>query len=284
MGILRVALVGFEARDDVDDNIARAASLAREAAAGSDLVVLPEYVQYRGTDDGFRASARPIPGATTAPFADIAREHGCWVLAGSHAEASGDPARPFNTAVLFDRSGALLARYRKLHLFDVSVDDGPADRESARVTPGDRAVVADVAGTGIGLSICYDLRFPELYRALALAGAEVLAVPSVFTERTGRDHWEVLLRARAIENGAWVMAAGACGRGGPGAIPAWGHSMVVDPWGRVVAALGMTEGIVRAELDMAAVAAARRQIPVLANRRPEALPPVREVELAPEVG
>ncbi|OGO57488.1 MAG: hypothetical protein A2V85_12465 [Chloroflexi bacterium RBG_16_72_14] len=281
---MRVALVGFEARDDVDDNIARAASLAREAAAGSDLVVLPEYVQYRGTDDGFRASARPIPGATTAPFADIAREHGCWVLAGSHAEASGDPARPFNTAVLFDRSGALLARYRKLHLFDVSVDDGPADRESARVTPGDRAVVADVAGTGIGLSICYDLRFPELYRALALAGAEVLAVPSVFTERTGRDHWEVLLRARAIENGAWVMAAGACGRGGPGAIPAWGHSMVVDPWGRVVAALGMTEGIVRAELDMAAVAAARRQIPVLANRRPEALPPVREVELAPEVG
>ena len=141
-----------------------------------------------------------------------------------------------------------------------------------------------MAGTGIGLSICYDLRFPELYRALALAGAEVLAVPSVFTERTGRDHWEVLLRARAIENGAWVMAAGACGRGGPGAIPAWGHSMVVDPWGRVVAALGMTEGIVRAELDMAAVAAARRQIPVLANRRPEALPPVREVELAPEVG
>ncbi|MEW6224926.1 MAG: carbon-nitrogen hydrolase family protein [Chloroflexota bacterium] len=284
MGILRAALVGFEARGDVDDNIARAAALAREAAAGSDLVVLPEYVQYRGTDDGFRASARPIPGPTTSPFAAIARDHRCWVLAGSHAEASGDAARPYNTAVLFDRSGALVARYRKLHLFDVSVDEGPADRESARVTPGDRALVADVDGTGLGLSICYDLRFPELYRALALAGAEVLAVPAVFTERTGRDHWEVLLRARAIENGAWVIAAGGCGPGGQGAIPAWGHSMIVDPWGRVVAALGREEGIVRAELDTAAVAAARRQIPVLAHRRPEALPPVREVEVASATG
>ena len=159
----------------------------------------------------------------------------------------------------------------------MTVDDGPADTESARVTPGDRAVVADVDGVGLGLSICYDLRFPELYRALALAGATVLAVPAVFTERTGRDHWEVLLRARAIENGAWVIAAAGCGAGGPGAIPAWGHSMVVDPWGRIVAQAAMEEGIVRATLDLDAAEAARRQIPVLANRRPEALPPVRDV-------
>ncbi len=147
-------------------------------------------------------------------------------------------------------SGRIAATYRKLHLFDVAVDDGPADTESARVLPGDRAVVADVEGIGLGLSICYDLRFPELYRALALAGAAVLAVPAVFTERTGRDHWEVLLRARAIENGAWVIAAAGCGRGGPGAIPAWGHSMVVDPWGRVVAEAGGDEAIVRADLDL----------------------------------
>ena len=180
--------------------------------------------------------------------------------------------------MLIDRDGGIAATYRKLHLFDVAVDDGPADTESARVMPGDRAVVADVDGTGLGLSICYDLRFPELYRALALAGAAVLAVPAVFTERTGRDHWEVLLRARAIENGAWVIAAAGCGAGGPGAIPAWGHSMVVDPWGRVVAEAGMDEGIVRADLDLDAVDAARRQIPVLANRRPEALPPARTVE------
>ena len=278
MPALRVALIQLEARDDVDDNIARAAALADEAAVGADLVLLPEYVQYRGTDAGFRASARSIPGPTTAPFEAVAREHGTWILAGSHAEASADPERPSNTAVLIGRGGRIAATYRKLHLFDVAVDDGPADTESARVLPGDRAVVADVDGTGLGLSICYDLRFPELYRALALAGAAVIAVPAVFTERTGRDHWEVLLRARAIENGAWVIAAAGCGAGGPGAIPAWGHSMVVDPWGRIVAEAGMDEGIVRADLDLDAVDAARRQIPVLANCRPEALPPARTVE------
>ena len=280
MRTLRVALVQVEARDDVDDNIARAAALANQAAVDADLVVLPEYVQYRGSSDGYRASARPVPGPTTAPFEAIAREHGCWVLAGSHAEASADPSRPYNTTVLIDRGGRVAATYRKLHLFDVAVDDGPADTESARVTPGDRAVVADVDGFGLGLSICYDLRFPELYRSLALAGASVLAVPAVFTERTGRDHWEVLLRARAIENGAWVIAAAGCGSGGPGAIPAWGHSMVVDPWGRIVAQAAMEEGIVRATLDLEAAEAARRQIPVLANRRPEALPPARAVERA----
>ncbi len=148
------------------------------------------------------------------------------------------------------------------------------------MTPGDRAVVAGLDGVGLGLSICYDLRFPELYRALASAGARVLAVPAVFTARTGRDHWEVLLRARAIEDGAWVVAAAGCGGGGPGAIPAWGHSMVVDPWGRVVAEAVGGEEIVRATIDIGAADAARRQIPALANRRPEALPPAREVEVA----
>jgi len=277
MRTLRVALVQFEARDDVADNLARAASLAREAAVDADLVVLPEYVQFRGSDDGFRASAGPVPGPVTDPFAAIAREAGCWILAGSSAEATDDPRRPYNTAALFDRSGALAATYRKLHLFDIAVEDGPADTESARVTPGDSAVVADLGIGRLGLSICYDLRFPELFRALALAGAEVLALPAVFTERTGRDHWEVLLRARAIENGAWVIAAGACGAGGPGAIPAWGHSMVVDPWGRVIVEAGSGEEIVRAELDLDLVTRTRRQIPVLANRRPDALPPVRDV-------
>ena len=279
MRTLRVALVQLEARDDVETNLARAAAMAREAAASADLVVLPEYVQYRGTAAGFRASAAPIPGSTTAPFAAVARETATWILAGSHAEASDDPARPYNTAVLFDRSGTLAATYRKLHLFDIAVVDGPADTESARVTPGDHAVVARVDGAVVGLSICYDLRFPELYRALALAGAEILAVPAVFTERTGRDHWEVLLRARAIENGAYVIAAGACGAGGPGAIPAWGHSMVVDPWGGVVAQAGADEAIVVAELELSRVAAVRRQIPALANRRPDALPPQRDVDV-----
>ena len=277
MRTMRVALVQVEARDDVADNLSRAAAMAAEAAVDADLVILPEYVQFRGDAAGFRASAAPVPGPTTDPFAEVAREHGCWVLAGSHAETSGDPARPWNTAVLFDRAGRLVATYRKLHLFDVSVDDGPSDQESARVTPGDHAVVASVDGVGLGLSICYDLRFPELYRALSVAGASLLAVPAVFTERTGRDHWEVLLRARAIENGAYVLAAGGSGPGGRGAIAAWGHSMIVDPWGHVIASAGAGEAIVRAEIDLALVDAARRQIPVLANRRPDALPPAREV-------
>jgi predicted amidohydrolase len=279
MRTMRVGLVQFEAGHDVADNLSRAAAMAAEAAVDSDLVVLPEYVQYRGRAAGYRASAAPIPGPTTAPFADVARAHGCWVLAGSHAEVSGDPARPYNASPLLDRSGALATVYRKLHLFDAAVDDGPADNESARVTPGDRAVVASVDGVGLGLSICYDLRFPELYRALATAGATLFAVPAVFTERTGRDHWEPLLRARAIENGAWVLAAAACGHGGPGAIPAWGHSMVVDPWGRVIASAGSGEAIVRAEIDLELADAARRQIPNLANGRPDALPPLREVDV-----
>lgn len=281
MRTLRIALVQIEAGDDVDRNLERAARMATEAGRDADLVVLPEYVTFRGPADGFRASARPLPGPTTEPFARVAREHGCWILAGSHAEPSGDPSRPYNTAVLLDPSGSLAAAYRKLHLFDVAVDDGPADNESGRATPGACAVAVDLGPARLGCSICYDLRFPELYRALALAGAEVLAVPAVFTERTGRDHWEVLLRARAIENGAWVIAAAGCGRGGPGSIPAWGHSMVVDPWGRVVAKAGGGEEIVRCELDLDLVAAVRRQIPVLANGRPDALPPTVPVELRP---
>jgi predicted amidohydrolase len=280
MRTLRVALVQLEARGDVEANIARATALAREAATGSDLVVLPEYLQYRGTADGWRASARPVPGPTTDPFTTVAREAGCWILAGTRAEASGDPLRPHNTAVVIDPSGAIAARYRKVHLFDVHVVDGPQTTESAKVTAGDGLVAVDLAGTRLGLSVCYDLRFPEVYRALALAGAEVLAVPADFSARTGRDHWEVLLRARAIESGAWVVAAGSCGNGGPGAIPAWGHSMVVDPWGRVVAQAGDDETIVRAELDLDQVAAVRRQIPALANVRPDALPPARDVEIA----
>jgi predicted amidohydrolase len=281
MAVLRVAIVQLEALTDVAANVERASALAAEAAVDADLVLLPEYVQYRGSADGYAATAAPVPGPTSAPFGAVARRAACWILAGTVAERSADPDRPYNTAVLFDREGRLAARYRKLHLFDVAVDDGPADTESARVTPGDRAVVAGVDGVALGLTICYDLRFPELYRALALAGAEVLAVPAVFTARTGEAHWEPLLRARAIENGAWVVAAAGCGDGGAGAIPAWGHSMVVDPWGRVVASLGAEEGILRAVVDTDAVAAARRQVPALRNRRPDALPPVREVEVIP---
>ena len=264
---LAVALVQLDATADVDANIATAVALADEAAAaGARLIALPEYLQYRGSDAGFRASARPIPGPHTEPFADVARRHGTWILAGSLAETSTDPDRPFNSSALIAPDGSIAAVYRKLHLFDVAVDDGPSDTESARVTAGDRVVTAAIDGVTLGLTICYDLRFPELYRSLALAGAQVLAVPSNFTERTGRDHWEVLLRARAIENGAYVLAPAQIG--GPPGQPAYGHSMIVDPWGTVIAEAPDQVGIIRADIETDRVAAVRRQIPVLANRRP----------------
>jgi predicted amidohydrolase len=266
---LKVALVQTDAGSDPAANVARAVALVDAAAgAGARLVALPEYLQFRGSDDGFRASARPIPGPFSDALAAVAKRHGCWILAGSLAETSGDPARPHNTSVLLGPDGTVRARYRKIHLFDVAVDDGPVDLESARVAPGDEVVVADVEGVGLGLTICYDLRFPELYRTLALAGAEVLAVPSNFTERTGRDHWEVLLRARAIENGAWVIAPSQIG--GPPGQPALGRSMVIDPWGIVVAQAPDRQSIVHAVIDTDRVAAVRRQIPALANRRAEA--------------
>ena len=153
-------------------------ALADDAArGGARFVALPEYLQYRGTDDGFRASARPIPGPHTEPFSEVARRHGAWILVGSTAEVSPDPARPFNTSALIAPDGSVAAVYRKVHLFDVDVVAGPVDTESARVTAGDRLVTAEVDGAIVGLSICYDLRFPELYRALALAGAQILTVP-----------------------------------------------------------------------------------------------------------
>ena len=264
---LAVALVQTDAGADPEANVARAAELAAEAAAaGARLIALPEYLQYRGTDDGFRASVRPIPGPFTAPFEALAARHGCWILAGSLAEVSDDPGRPYNTSVVIGPDGTLRARYRKIHLFDVAVDAGPVDVESARVMGGGETVIVDVEGVALGLTICYDLRFPELYRTLALAGAEVLAVPSNFTERTGRDHWEVLLRARAIENGAWVIAPSQIG--GPPGQPSFGRSMVIDPWGVVVAQAPDREAIVHATIDTSRVSAVRRQIPALANRRP----------------
>ncbi len=265
---LAVALVQLDAGGDVERNLGTAVALADEAAAGgARLVALPEYLQYRGADDGYRASARPIPGPHTDPFAEVARRHGAWILVGSTAELSTDPLRPWNTSTLIAPDGSIVATYRKIHLFDVAVDSGPADTESARVTPGDRLVTASVDGATLGLTICYDLRFPELYRALALAGAEILTVPANFTERTGRDHWEVLLRARAIENGAYVLAPSQIG--GPPGSPAYGRSLIIDPWGTVIAQAPDRVGIIRAELDLDRVAVVRRQVPVLANRRPE---------------
>jgi predicted amidohydrolase len=268
---LRVALIQLAADQDVAANVDRAAALVRQAGRSNPrLVALPEMFLYRGPVSGFRESATDLPGPLTEPFADLARTLGAWILLGSLAERSADPLRPYNTSVLLDPTGQVAAAYRKRHLFDVTIDGGPSDRESSRITPGDASVVAVLEGAAqqadvrLGLSICFDLRFPELYRELALDGAVVMAVPANFTEATGRDHWEVLLRARAIENGAFVIAPAQCGTGG--GVPTHGRSMIVDPWGIVIAQAPDGPGIVAADLDLERVAAIRRQLPTQPGR------------------
>jgi len=271
MSRLRVALIQLAADQDVAANIDRAAALVRQAGKHHpNLVALPEMFHYRGPLTGFRESATDVPGPLTEPFADLARELSTWILLGSMAERSADPMRPYNTSVLLGPAGRVAAIYRKVHLFDATIEDGPSDRESARITPGDATVVASLEGATeeadvrLGLSICFDLRFPELYRELAAGGAEVLAVPANFLEATGRDHWEVLLRARAIENGAFVIAPAQCGIGA--GVPTHGRSMVIDPWGTVVAQAPDGPGIVVADLDLNRVAAVRRQLPTQPGR------------------
>lgn len=271
MSRLRVALVQLSADRDAAANVERAVALVQQAGQTSpSLIALPEVFLYRGPATGFRDMATDLPGPLTEPFADMARSFGAWILLGSVAERSADPDRPYNTSVLLDPSGRIAATYRKRHLFDVSIDGGPSDNESARTTPGDATVsallegAAEKADVRIGLSICFDLRFPELYRELAAAGAVVLAVPSNFTEATGRDHWEVLLRARAIENGAFVIAPAQCGSGG--GVPTHGRSMIVDPWGVVVAQAPDGPGVIVADLDFDRVSAVRRQLPTQPSR------------------
>jgi predicted amidohydrolase len=271
MSRLTVALVQLAADQDVAANVDRAAALVRKAGESKPgLIALPEMFQYRGPVAGFRESATQLPGPLTEPFSELARDLNSWILLGSLAERSTDPMRPFNTSVLLDPAGQIAAVYRKRHLFDVAIDDGPSDRESARITPGDSSLVAVLGGLAeevdvrLGLSICFDLRFPELYRELAAAGAVVLAVPANFTEATGRDHWEVLLRARAIENGAFVIAPAQCGIGA--GVPTHGRSMIVDPWGIVVAQASDGPGVVVADIDLERVVEVRRQLPTQPSR------------------
>jgi deaminated glutathione amidase len=263
---LRVALIQLAADADLSANLDRAVELIGEAGRSKPaLIALPEVCLYRGPSNGFRETATTLPGPLTEPFADLARSLDTWILLGSVAERSDDPRRPYNTSVLLDPSGQIGATYRKRHLFDVSIDGGPSDMESSRTTPGDRTVVALLQGVAeevdvrLGMSVCFDLRFPELYREMAAAGAVIMAVPSNFTEATGRDHWEVLLRARAIENGAFVIAPAQCGNGG--GVATHGRSMIVDPWGTVVAQAPDGPGVIVADLNMDRVVAVRRQLP-----------------------
>lgn len=263
---MRVAVCQLNAREDRTANLDVARTLLeRAAAAGADLAVLPEYVDYLGPAAG-APKPEAVDGQFAAFFAAAARELGMWVHAGSFHEAGPDDERTWNTTLVFDRGGNLAASYRKIHLYDVEIPGRVSYQESRTVAPGTEPELMSVDGVEVGLSICYDLRFPELYRRLAVAGARVLVVPAAFMAHTGRDHWEVLLRARAIENQCYVVAAGQIGDHEPGRT-CFGRSMVVDPWGTVVAQLPDEVGVVVADLNLERLAAIRRDLPSLANRR-----------------
>jgi predicted amidohydrolase len=263
---VRVAVCQLNARDDRAANLKAARSLlARAADLGADFAVLPEYTDYLGRSAGM-PPPESIDGEFATFFADAARELGIWVLAGSFHEAGPSPSLTYNTSLVFDRSGALAATYRKIHLYDVEIPGRVSYKESATVAPGSSLVSVSVEGVQVGLSICYDLRFPELYRSLAVDGATVLVVPAAFMMHTGRDHWEVLLRARAIENQCYVLAAGQIGDHEPSRT-CFGRSMVVDPWGTVVAQAPDEVTVVTADLDLGRLETIRSELPSLANRR-----------------
>ncbi len=251
------------------ENKETAEALVREAvSAGADLVALPELWSCHGLEDVYHENAEPIPGPTTVFLGYLARELSAYVLGGSILEGEPGAQRLFNTSTFFGPDGEMTAVYRKIHLFDVKVSDNEY-LESANIAPGGEIVTAKAGLATLGLSVCYDVRFPELYRLLALRGAEVLAVPAAFTLQTGKDHWEVLLRARALENQAFVVAPAQWGRKANGRWT-YGRSMIVDPWGTVLATCPDRDGYALATLDLDYLDRFRTEFPALANRRPEA--------------
>jgi predicted amidohydrolase len=267
---LHVAVAQMNSGADKGANIASALDLIdRAAAEGARLVVLPEVWAYLGPDEGNRSSAESIPGPISEKLAERARRHGIYVHGGSILEvAAGDPGL-YNSAFVIGPSGDLIAKYRKIHMFDVDLAGDESYRESATVTPGDEIVLTEIDGLSVGLATCYDLRFPELFRILALRGAKVIVLPAAFTMTTGKDHWETLIRARAIENQVYMIASAQWGVHPPGGL-CYGRSMIVDPWGTVITTAPDGVGVAGAVIQPSRVEAVRRQVPSLANRRPEA--------------
>ena len=268
---MRAAAIQLNSTADKRRNLEAAERLVREAAEdGADLVALPEKWNLLGDAEALREGAEPLGGPTLTAAGSWARELGIHLLAGSIPERVEGQPKLFNSSVLIGPDGELHARYRKIHMFDVEVG-GVSYRESETEEPGDEIVAAAVGGSlpevTLGMTVCYDLRFPELYRILAVRGATVFSVPSAFTFDTGKDHWEVLLRARAIENQAFVVAPNQVGEAPPH-YRSYGHTMLVDPWGAVLAEAGDGECFVAADLDLSEEDRIRTTLPSLANRRP----------------
>ncbi len=262
-----VAVLQMNSGEDKARNVETALRLIDDAAAtGARLVVLPEIWTYLGNEEGNRANAERIPGPITDALAAKAKQHGIYLHGGTMLEKRDGEPKLFNTTVVFDPSGELVAQYSKIHMFDVVLDGVASYKESNTVQRGEEIVTFDMDGTTVGLAICYDLRFPELFRILTLRGADVIVLPAAFTMTTGKDHWEVLIRARAIENQVYMVS---CGQYGPDSSGKWcyGRSLIADPWGTVVATAPDREFVLRATVDLDYLQKVRRQVPSVQNRQ-----------------
>ncbi len=264
-----VAAIQLNSTPDMERNLARTRALIQEAAGrGAQLIALPEHFAYLGPEDKNPPSAQPLDGPLVTEFRELARKLGVFLLLGSFPELTAPGALPFNTSLLLSPQGEILARYCKMHLFDVDLSKGPSYRESQVMQRGTELAVAPLPGSPFtaGLAICYDLRFPELFRALSAQGANLLLLPAAFTLATGRDHWQVLVRARAIENLAYVLAPAQWGQHSPGR-RSFGRALIVDPWGLILAQAPDGEGVIYARLDHERLKRLRRELPCLHHRQ-----------------
>lgn len=258
-----VAVVQMDTQNDKQANWQQMAAFVDEAAAkGAQLVAFPEVVNILSEDPVY---AEPIPGPTTELLMRKAKEHHIWIHGGSISEVNPDGPRTYNTTVLINPDGEIVARYSKLHNFDMTLPDGSSVRESDRKEPGKEIVTVQTELGHLGFAICYDMRFPELFRLMALQGAQIIFLPANFTMPTGKDHWEPILRARAIENGCYIIAPDQTGV--KEKFTAYGNSMVVDPWGTVIARASDKPGVILAEIDLDYLESVRRRNPSIHNRR-----------------
>lgn len=268
MNKFTVGVIQMDSQADVEQNLATVEGFIEEAAGrGAKLIAMPENMNYVGLEGA--AHAEQIPGGPTfLRMAQQAKKYGVWLHCGSIYEKNEKDPRPYNCTMVINPQGELVAKYHKVHPFDVVIPDGPVNKESDRICPGDEIVTVDTGEVGhLGLSICYDIRFSEMYRIMALEGAQILFTPADFTMPTGKDHWETILRTRAIENGCYVVAPGQCGV--KPKFQAYANSMVIDPWGNVIARASNRPEVITTQIDLDYLAKVRKQIFTLENRRPD---------------
>ncbi|MDP6054837.1 MAG: carbon-nitrogen hydrolase family protein [Candidatus Latescibacteria bacterium] len=267
MALISVAVIQMDAQDNIDDNRNRAVAMVDEAASrGARLVVLPEVFVHLDALDKMKAAAETIPGPTSTLLQEVARRNKIYLVGGSFFEKNTEEDKVYNTNLFLGPDGSILSVYRKIHLFEIDAPGEVVFDEAQVIESGKEVVIADSPFGVIGFTICYDVRFPELYRALADRQADIITVPAAFAMKTGKDHWEPLLRARAIENQVFILASSQVGTK-PNGFTCYGRSMIIDPWGTVLAQAQDTETIITAQLDMDYMAHVRRIMPALKNRR-----------------